>query len=150
VAVRSEEWRVASGEWGERESFLGKNTEMAVKDYRQLIVWQRAMDLVESVYRLTTRYPKEELYGLTSQTRRASVSVPSNIAEGQGRQTTADFMHFLAIARGSLKELETQVIIARRLGYVTAEDEAQLLGKADDVSRLLSGLKRSLARKIER
>jgi four helix bundle protein len=122
---------------------------MAVRDYRQLIVWQRAMDLVESVYRLTARYPKEELYGLTSQTRRASVSVPSNIAEGQGRRTTADFMHFLAMARGSLKELETQVIIACRLGYVAAGDETQVLGMADEVSRLLSGLKNSLRKKSE-
>ena len=89
-----------------------------MKDYRELIVWQKAMDLVEAIYRTTARFPKEELYGLTSQIRRAAVSIPSNIAEGQARNTTRDFLHFLAIAYGSLKEVETQVLIAERLGYI--------------------------------
>ncbi len=78
---------------------------MALRDYSQLVVWQKAMDLVETVYRTTKTFPREEQYGLTSQIRRAAVSIPSNIAEGQGRHTTRDFLHFLAIAHGSLKEL---------------------------------------------
>jgi four helix bundle protein len=117
---------------------------MAVKDYRELIVWQKAIDLVESVYRQTAGFPQQELYGLTSQMRRAAVSIPSNIAEGQGRDTTADFLRFLAIAHGSLKEVETQIYIARRLDYL---DERQLVASVDrteEVGRLLSGLKRPL------
>jgi len=82
---------------------------MAVKDYRELIVWQKAVDLVEAVYRASASFPKEEVYGLTCQVRRAAVSVPSSIAEGPPRTTTADFLHFLSVARGSLKEVETQL-----------------------------------------
>ena len=120
---------------------------MPVKDYRELIVWQKAMDLVEEVYRATASFPKEEMYGLTGQIRRAAVSVPSNVAEGQARSTTADFLHFLSIARGSLKEVETQVIIARRLGYVDEQKESELTSLTDEVSRLISGLASSLKRK---
>jgi len=117
---------------------------MAVKDYRELIVWQKAVDLVETVYRASASFPKEEVYGLTSQIRRAAVSVPSNIAEGQARNTTADFLHFLSIARGSLKEVGTQVIIARRLGYIDAQKESELTNLTEEVSRLISGLTNSL------
>lgn len=120
---------------------------MAVKDYRELIVWQKAVDLVEAVYRASASFPKEEVYGLTSQIRRAAVSVPSNIAEGQARNTTADFLHFLSIARGSLKEVETQVIIARRLGYIDAQKESELTNLTEEVSRLISGLTNSLKKK---
>ena len=120
---------------------------MAVKDYRELIVWQKAVDLVEAVYRASASFPKEEVYGLTSQVRRAAISVPSNIAEGQARNTTADFLHFLSIARGSLKEVETQVIIARRLGYIDEQKESELTNLTEEVSRLISGLASSLKRK---
>src|ERR1041385_1021104 len=87
---------------------------MKVKNYQELIVWQRAMDLVEEVYRISRGFPREEVYGLTSQIRRASVSIPSNIAEGQGRRTTPDFVKHLSIAYGSLREVETQALIAHR------------------------------------
>ena len=120
---------------------------MAVKDYRELIVWQKAVDLVEAVYRVTRSFPREEVYGLTSQIRRAVVSVPSNIAEGQARNSTADFLHFLSIARRSLKEVETQVIIARRLGYIDEKLEGDLTSLTEEVSRLISGLMRSLRSK---
>jgi four helix bundle protein len=117
---------------------------MPVRDYRELIVWQKAVDLVEEIYRVTASFPKEELYVLTSQMRRAAVSVPSNIAEGQARTSTADFLHFLSIARGSLKELETQIIIVRRLGYIDERAEDQLIRSTEEVSRLTSGLMSSL------
>ena len=85
---------------------------MKVKNYQDLIAWQRAMDLVELVYKASTRFPREELYALTSQVRRAAVSIPSTIAEGQGRRTTSDFLRHLSIAYGSLREVETQLLIA--------------------------------------
>lgn len=88
---------------------------MKVSHYQQLIVWQKAMDLVEKVYEATKTFPREEVYGITNQLRRAAVSVPSNIAEGQGRRTTADFLRHLGIAYGSLLEVETQLLIAVRL-----------------------------------
>jgi four helix bundle protein len=120
---------------------------MAVKDYRELIVWQKAMTLVELLYRQTRSFPKEELYGLTSQMRRAAVSVPSNIAEGQGRRTTRDFIHFLSIARGSLKELETQILISHRLRYINEAQQSELVSATEEVGRLISGLNKSLYRK---
>ena len=99
---------------------------MSVQHYRELIVWQKAIVLVEDVYRATNDFPKTEIYGLTSQIRRAAVSIPSNIAEGQGRNSTRDFLHFLSMAQGSLMELETQITIAERLGYLESEQENKL------------------------
>src|SRR5687768_4338325 len=93
---------------------------MTIKSYRDLIVWQKGMDLVEDVYKKTKEFPKEELYGLTSQLRRAVVSVPSKIAEGQGRNSTKEFAP--SIAYGSLCEVETQCLIAHRLGYLERRD----------------------------
>ncbi len=120
---------------------------MTVKDYRELIVWQKAMDLVEMIYHTSVKFPKEELYGLTSQIRRASVSIPSNIAEGQGRRTTRDFLHFLGMAYGSVKEVETQVLIAERLGYIDKNHSLKLVEATTEVARLISGLTNSLERK---
>ncbi len=85
---------------------------MPARNYADLIAWQKAMDLVEETYRVSARFPKEEIYGLTSQLRRSAVSIPSNIAEGQGRRTKQEFTHYLSIAYGSLRELETQILIA--------------------------------------
>jgi four helix bundle protein len=95
---------------------------MKVKNYRELIVWQRAMDLVEEVYKSSRDFPREEVYVLTSQIRRAAVSIPSNIAEGQGRKSTSEFLHYLSIAHGSLREVETQTLIAYRLRYLASND----------------------------
>jgi four helix bundle protein len=117
---------------------------MAVTHYRELIVWQKAMDLVENVYRATGVFPREEIYSLTSQMRRAAVSVPCNIAEGQGRRTTKDFVHFLSVAHGSLLELETQIAIAERLGYLDDAAKDILFSRTGEVSRMLGGLARSL------
>jgi four helix bundle protein len=117
---------------------------MALKSYRELIAWQKAMDLAENVYRHTSRFPREEVYGLTSQIRRSAVSVPSNISEGQGRRSTRDFHHFLSIARGSLCEMETQVLLSERLGYLDARNASELLNQAAEVGRLINGLSKSL------
>jgi four helix bundle protein len=117
---------------------------MAVKNYSELIAWQKAMDLVEMVYRTSFAFPKEEVYGLRIQLRRAAVSIPSNIAEGQGRLTTGEFLHFLSIANGSLKELETQLMIAGRLGYLAPQEQSGLSELTAEVGRLIKGLIRSL------
>jgi len=120
---------------------------MSVKDYRELIAWQKAMDLVEMVYRMTDGFPRKEVYGLTSQMRRAVVSIPSNIAEGQGRSTTRDFLNFLSIATGSLKEVETQILISQHLGYLNEPQTPQLLELTTEVGRVISGLTNSLRRR---
>jgi four helix bundle protein len=120
---------------------------MKVRHYQELIAWQKAMDLVEEVYISTKGFPREEVYGLTSQLRRAAVSIPSNIAEGQGRRTTADFMRHLSIAYGSLLELETQVLIATRLSYLAQEKGNDVIDKAGEVGRILNGLMSSLAKR---
>ena len=114
--------------------------------YRDLVAWQVAVELVANVYRATEPFPKHELYGLTSQLRRAAVSVPSNVAEGQGRNSPGEFQQFLGHAKGSLMELETQLIIARNLKYLEQADLDALLKQSDRVSRLVSGLLRSLKR----
>jgi|SRR5580700_8974372 four helix bundle protein len=112
--------------------------------YRELVAWRKAMDLVTEVYRLTREFPERERFGLTNQIRRAAVSVPSNIAEGQGRRLQKAFSQHLRIARGSIQELETQLIIASRLGFVAIERIRPVLSLTDEVSRLISGLLRSL------
>jgi four helix bundle protein len=116
----------------------------AVKSYRDLLVWQKAMLLAEAVYVATRELPKEEVYGLTAQMRRAAVSVVSNVAEGQARQTRGEFLQFLGHARGSLAELETQIILAARLSLASPTAERSLLYLIADVGRLLNGLRNSL------
>lgn len=118
---------------------------MPVTDYSQLETWQRAMDLAVAVHSATRAYPKDELYGLVSQTRRSAVSVPSNIAEGQGRGSRREFVRFLAVARGSLSELETQVLLAERVGYLADANAKTLMEQTRTVGRLLNGLIRSVA-----
>ncbi len=108
--------------------------------YRDLIAWQKAMELVTRVYKVTRRLPREELYGLTGQLRRAAVSIPSNIAEGQARYSHAEFHHFLRNARGSLAEVETQIQIACNLNYITQEQGLALLQATAEVGRILNAL----------
>jgi four helix bundle protein len=117
---------------------------MAVKNYSELIVWQKAVDFVVAVYDAARTFPRDEMYGLTSQIKRAVVSVPSNIAEGQGRRTSKEFVHFLYVANGSLREVETQVAIAHRLKFITDEKKADLLRMSSEVGRILYGLINSL------
>lgn len=120
---------------------------MASQNYQDLLAWQKAMALVEGVYAATRSWPREEVYGLTSQVRRAAVSVPSNIAEGQGRSSSKEFLHHLSIAHGSLRELETQTLIAQRLGYIPGDTAEQVLTQAAEVGRLINGLSRYWANK---
>jgi len=122
-----------------------KGSGVSGKNYADLIVWRRAMDFVEAVYRATAVFPKEEIYGLTRQMRRAAVSIPSNIAEGQGRKSPREFHRFLSVAHGSLRELETQILIAERLEYVDSSARSNLMNSAGEIGRLLNGLMNSLS-----
>jgi four helix bundle protein len=108
--------------------------------YRDLIVWQRAIAMVTEVYRATQSFPREETYGLTSQLRRSAVSVASNIAEGQGRISKPEFRQFLGMARGSLLEMETQIVIAGNLGYLSGDTAGRLAASSGAVSRLMQSL----------
>jgi four helix bundle protein len=119
--------------------------DMKVKKYSELIAWQKAMDLTQETYTATGRFPKEEIYGLTSQLRKAVVSIPSNIAEGQGRKSTNEFLHHLSIAYGSLMEVETQILIAERLVYLDRQSVERLMECAAEVGRLINGLSNSLS-----
>lgn len=112
--------------------------------YRDLVVWQKAMDLVVEIYRLCQSFPAAERYALVSQMQRAAVSIPSNIAEGHARKSTGAFVNHLSIAAGSLAELETQIMLAERLGFCTGETSLSLLASTDEIGRMLSGLKTSL------
>jgi four helix bundle protein len=117
---------------------------MAGRNYRDLDVWKEAMDFVVECYRMTGTFPKSEVYGLTSQFQRAAVSIPANIAEGQSRQHNKEFLQHLAIAYGSLAEVETHIQIACRLRYVGGEKEKQMLERAARIGRMLNGLRRSV------
>ena len=118
------------------------------KSYRDLAAWQRAMELVEGVYRATQQWPREEMYGLTNQARRAAVSIPANIAEGQGRRSPREFIRFLNIATGSLHEVETHLLIAERLHYLDNQSLAPLLHMAAETGRIINGLLRHLHTEI--
>jgi len=108
--------------------------------YRDLIVWQKAVELVIEIYQTTKRFPRDEVYGLAAQLRRAAVSIPSNVAEGQGRLTEGEFRQFLGHARGSLLELETQLEIARRLKYLTDADYGSVSRQTTELGKILNGL----------
>lgn len=111
---------------------------MAVKDYKELIVWQKAMMVAEQVYVLVKKLPREELFALSDQMRRCAVSIPSNIAEGQERNTTADFLRFVGMAQGSRSELETQLLLCERVGYLKREDTEGCLGLLKEVGKMLN------------
>ncbi len=116
-----------------------------IQSYKDLIAWQKAMELVEAVYRLTAGYPGDERFGLISQTRRAAISIPSNIAEGYGRQTRANYTQFLRVSRGSANEVETQLLLAIRLGYVSTDQTRAVMNLTLEVQRILSALISSLS-----
>ena len=121
--------------------------ERMVRSYRDLEVWKKAMALVTECYRLSADFPKTEMYGLTSQLRRSAVSIPSNIAEGHARQYTQEFLHFLAVAQGSLAELETQLMLSERLHFTRSDQLQALLEQTDHINRMLTKLKAALERK---
>lgn len=115
-----------------------------IKSYRDLDVWKRSIVIVKKVYLVTKSFPKEEFYGLVSQIRRCAISIPSNIAEGQARQHTNEFIQFLYIALGSCAELETQIIIALELKYIDAKMELELLEEISQIGKMIRGLVKSL------
>lgn len=121
------------------------NQVMTVRNYQDLLAWQKAVDLVVAVHQVTRLWPAEERYGLTAQIQRAAVSVPSNLAEGQGRRSDKEFSRYCHIAHGSLREVETQLIIAQRLGYLSSEQLALMLTATGEIGRLITGLINSLA-----
>ena len=119
------------------------------KTHKDLDVWKKSVDLVTDIYKVTKCFPKEEIYGITNQMRRAAVSIPSNIAEGAGRQTDKEFVQFLHIAMGSSSELETQIIICKNLEYIGVEEMNTVLEKVYDIRKMLTGLLRAVKSREE-
>jgi four helix bundle protein len=117
---------------------------MPVNSHRDLLVWQKGMDLVTACYRLTRKFPKSEEYGLKAQLQRAAVSVPANIAEGKGRGATGAYLNHLSIAAGSLAEVDTHLGVAERLGYITQLEVEEITKQLEEVGRMLTGLRKSL------
>jgi four helix bundle protein len=122
---------------------------MTVQHYRQLQVWQLAMDLAEKCYQVTRGFPTEERFGLTSQIRRSASSIPANIAEGQGREHTKEMLNHLSMARGSLMELETHLMLSERVELFHQAELKEMLALTDRVSRMVSGLRRALETRLE-
>jgi four helix bundle protein len=117
-----------------------------MRDHRDLIVWQKGMTLAVDVYQLTSTFPRSEVFGLSAQMRRSAISIISNIAEGAGRRTTKDFIAFLHVARGSLAELETQILLAQRLGLIVGAPD--WTNRIDEMGRLVNGMVHGLKKKI--
>ena len=115
-----------------------------IRDFKDLIVWQKAMELVAEVYRLVKILPNEELYSLSNQIRRSAISIPSNIAEGQGRNSVKEFIHFLAIAKGSKAELETQLLLCVKIKYLNNTEIENAINLIQEVGKMLNGLQNSL------
>src|SRR3954447_97767 len=135
---------MANGEWQMAEL---EQREAPISSYRDLRIWQEAMALAERCYALTREFPREEMFGQTSQIRRAAVSVAANIAEGHGREAGASFVQFLRIAQGSLKELETHLLLTSRVELVSANEVEPILRQCDELGRMLRSLIRSIQRK---
>jgi len=113
---------------------------MAIQTYKELIVWQKSMDLTSLVYQTTKKLPKDELYSMTNQMRRAAVSIPSNIAEGQARHSTKEFIQFLRIAQGSKAELETQLLLCLKIGYLIDSDTKEIMNLLQEIGKMLTAL----------
>ena len=123
---------------------MPKHNSADIQSFRDLDVWQISMDLVVEIYQLSKAFPADERFGLTAQIRKAAISIPTNIAEGQCRTGSGEFGHFLSIARGSTGEVETELLIAERLDYLRHESIAATLDRTDHISRMLTNLRRSL------
>ena len=121
-----------------------------IANYRDLAVWQRAMELAALVYKLTARLPREEIYGLSSQLQRAAVSIPSNIAEGHARESTKEYLRYLLVSRGSMAELETQLLLCQKLQFISKEDVEHALIVSDEIGRMIRGLQKSLTKKLNK
>lgn len=128
-------------------SEMGQPAGSTILSYKDLLVWQKAMDVAVSCYELTAKFPREELYGLAAQIRRAAASVAANVAEGHGRENTGSFIQFLRVSQGSLKELETHVMLAERVGILPKTSMGPLLADCDSIGRMLRALIRSLQQK---
>lgn len=122
-----------------------ENQTNKINSYKDLIVWQKSILLSITIYRLSKKFPKEEIYGLTSQIRRASVSIPSNIAEGRNRNTKKDFVQFLKISLGSVAELETQTEIAHKLNYINSQELSTVVSLSNEITRMLHSLCKKLS-----
>ena len=122
----------------------GCDQDRPIQSFMDLRVWKEGMDLVEACYLLSSSFPKDEMYGLTAQLRRAAVSVPANIAKGYGRESMGSYVHHLRIAQGSLRELQTHVLLAERIKITTAQAAAPVLVRCETVAKMLNGLIRSL------
>ena len=118
-----------------------------VRSYRDLWVWKEGMELAEMCYGVTRTFPREEVFGMTSQVRRAAAAIPANIAEGHGRENSGEFVQFLRIAQGSLKELETHLILASRVGLARNEDTAPILEQCETIGKMLRALIRSIQKR---
>ena len=152
-------WQVAGGRWqvaGRTEvagrlpgmRFAPAGRAMTIRNYADLIAWQKAMTLAESVYTATHQMPREERYGLVSQMRRAAVSIPSNIAEGEGRGSDGHLLHALSVSYGSLRELETQLLLSGRLKFVSEQDLRGLFDQCEEVGRILNGLMKTVRNRV--
>jgi four helix bundle protein len=119
-----------------------------MRPHEKLDVWKKAVEFVVTIYRDTKNFPTEEKYGLTSQIRRAAVSIPANIAEGSARQSTKEFLNFLSIAQGSSSELETELLIAQKLNYISLENYVELKNEAESIGRMLIGLSNHLRKNL--
>src|SRR5438552_2937586 len=139
-------WQWAVGPASQLSTMKGEQR-MAIASYRDLIVWQKGMDLATDAYKLTKSFPKEELFGLTSQIRRSAASIPANIAEGYGRDNRGEYVQFLRIAQGSLKELETHLLLSQRVGLATGPAAEPILADCELVGKMLRALIRSLQEK---
>jgi four helix bundle protein len=118
--------------------------ENIIKSFRDLNIWQKGIDLVKDIYKETQNFPRQEIYGLTNQIRRAAISIPSNIAEGHIRQHRAEFRQFLSVALGSLAELETQIVISRELNYISTEKSLNLIDQMGSLGKMIRGLIKKL------
>ena len=121
-----------------------------MRPHENLVVWQRSVDFVIIIYRATRSFPKDETYGLISQIRRAAVSIPANIAEGAGRKHDKEFARFLSIAQGSSSELETELLIARKLNYLSEDSYSQLRRELDSIGQMIVGLERTVEKRIRK
>ena len=120
---------------------------MTIQSYRELKVWQEGMNLAEACYSITRQFPKEELYGMSSQLRRASASIPANVSEGYGRKSRKEYIHFLYVAQGSLKEVETHLLLSSRVKLASEKAIEPILAQCESVGKLLRGLIRALENK---
>jgi four helix bundle protein len=122
---------------------------MTVRNFRDLIAWQKGMDFTVDVYQASRAFPKEETYGLRAQVRESAVSIPANIAEGHGRDSSKEFARFLSISHGSLCETQTHILLAERLDYLSEETTEKLMAQSEEVARITNSLKNSIKRKIK-